>query len=883
MSTDQAKSRGALGDDPVLFGPANDPALIGKVDLLTGEGLETAIARLDAFSRASFADGSDEDPFPFGMDHGPVAESIPGGVVKIVAEDPVPAEDISAADGLDRMLDVISEDPGPGLDPVIRLKELELRFDQGTEVLSGPISPIADMLARTGEPGGPPEEDGYEDQGIFGDELEEVTPVPVSDDLYDPLADVDDLDDLHDLEDEADDLFGPSGSDAAEDDLPSGEPDARSEVSYALPEPSPMGDPSGMGGLYAYEERDDQRALTDEVTEFRDPAEAEAERDLSDDWPETGLRDQDEEIAPEPAAPPRAAQDGSVLDALMADLRWGGAKQPVAEPDPEPERQPEPGPEADRADDAPAVAASDTHVEDQTQVSGQPPLWHDPAPVAEQDLDMSSDDVKLSAAVAHLDTLPVGVSDQDVTEASDPAPVTEEKPRLGILSWRDKPRLDSLAPPAPGSVRPEAAEGEIPSDQDDPLNTVEDTAPPPPARKRGLLTGVAAVAVLSVIGLSAYTLLPGLLGSEPVRTAEAVPEAPSFPAMPSPPSQVFPETELAVLTPPVPGPDLTPPLGLGETPTTALVDPVPDLSSPAPALDTTEAERLAGGVSPPDRAPEAEVSAPAPDTLTSPTPVDPVPGPDQAPQDMADTVPPELVELMREIGRDDAPAPDPSAPLIRALEERLSEMETRLSAEQERSGEARSELTGFTDQVTGLLQRNSEQSERIDRMERLIRGQSAIMAQFGQMEESLEQTQIVLLDVSSRLGRVEGQNPADRDAVNRALADVEQRLQSLTANMSILARMSIEGVDTLRAPGASSGAVGVQTSPAPQGGGANPVFRSETGGFRISSDAQGRIPAGVKRDDFIEGYGYVLDVLPASDGQKLVVMENGSVLIPAGE
>ena len=45
------------------------------------------------------------------------------------------------------------------------------------------------------------------------------------------------------------------------------------------------------------------------------------------------------------------------------------------------------------------------------------------------------------------------------------------------------------------------------------------------------------------------------------------------------------------------------------------------------------------------------------------------------------------------------------------------------------------------------------------------------MAQFGQMEESLEQTQVVLLDVSARIGAVEGQNPADRDAVNRALAE----------------------------------------------------------------------------------------------------------------
>jgi hypothetical protein len=253
-----------------------------------------------------------------------------------------------------------------------------------------------------------------------------------------------------------------------------------------------------------------------------------------------------------------------------------------------------------------------------------------------------------------------------------------------------------------------------------------------------------------------------------------------------------------------------------------------------------------------------------------------------------DAVPAEVADLLAQIS---GPAPDAVAPgaspeQVDAIERRLTDLETISSGAENRAVELASELTGLTDQITGLLQRDSDQAERLDRMERLIRGQSAILAQFGQMEESLEQTQVVLLDVSARIGAMEGKNPADRDSVNRALADIESRLQALTANMSIIARMSIEGVDTLRAPGASSGTVGGQTSPpteAQGSGGADTVFRTETGGFRISSDAAGRIPAEVKKDDFIEGYGYVLDVLPASDGQRLVVMENGSVLVPNAE
>jgi hypothetical protein len=230
--------------------------------------------------------------------------------------------------------------------------------------------------------------------------------------------------------------------------------------------------------------------------------------------------------------------------------------------------------------------------------------------------------------------------------------------------------------------------------------------------------------------------------------------------------------------------------------------------------------------------------------------------------------------------------PGASNAQVEAIDGRLSDLEATTTAAQDRAVDISNELTGLTDQITALLQRDSDQAERLERMERLIRGQSAILAQFGQMEESLKQTQVVLLDVSARIGAVEGQNPADRDSVNRALSDIEERLQALTANMSILARMSIEGVDALRAPGASSATVGVQTAPQAsdqRGGGTDTVFRSETGGFRISSDAAGRIPATVKKDDFIEGYGYVLDVLPASDGNRLVVMENGSVLVPKAE
>jgi hypothetical protein len=354
--------------------------------------------------------------------------------------------------------------------------------------------------------------------------------------------------------------------------------------------------------------------------------------------------------------------------------------------------------------------------------------------------------------------------------------------------------------------------------------TEETTAAQPErsGRKR-MLAGVAALALLAAAGFGAYTMIPGMLGQP--RVAEA------------------------------PAPVLAPLPDMAQLPSGEETDPEPaEVQTPFEA---------------------AELLAPA----------DPIEV--TAPEEEFVPVPADVSELLAELSREpEAPAPAGVSPEeLKALEARLGEVEQARTEAEERASGLTEELTSLTDQITGLLQRDGEQAERLERMERLIRGQSAILAQFGQMEESLEQTQVVLLDVSARIGAVEGQNPADRDAVNRALSDVEERIQALTANMSILARMSIEGVDALRAPNASSGTVGVQTSPAASApsGGTDTVFQSETGGFRITSDPAGRIGPDVAKDDFVEGYGYVLDVLPASDGQRLVIMENGSVLIPSAD
>ena len=91
----------------------------------------------------------------------------------------------------------------------------------------------------------------------------------------------------------------------------------------------------------------------------------------------------------------------------------------------------------------------------------------------------------------------------------------------------------------------------------------------------------------------------------------------------------------------------------------------------------------------------------------------------------------------------------------------------------------------------------------------------------------------------------------------------------------------MNGVSALEAPNASAGNNGVQTSNSrAPGAGNDTVFADDTKTFRATTPPAGAVPSDVENGDFVEGYGYVLDVVPASGNQNLVVMENGSVLVP---
>jgi hypothetical protein len=191
------------------------------------------------------------------------------------------------------------------------------------------------------------------------------------------------------------------------------------------------------------------------------------------------------------------------------------------------------------------------------------------------------------------------------------------------------------------------------------------------------------------------------------------------------------------------------------------------------------------------------------------------------------------------------------------------------------------EVSKMNTLMVQTMERNSTIATRVESNERSLRTVTAILTEFTGVRESLDQTQIVLLDIAARVGSLEASNPADKQEVGTAIKEINGELKRLTANMAILARMTVNGVSALEAPNASAGNNGVQTSnsKAP-GAGNDTVFADDTKTFRATTPPAGAVPSDVENGDFVEGYGYVLDVVPASGNQNLVVMENGSVLVP---
>lgn len=170
-------------------------------------------------------------------------------------------------------------------------------------------------------------------------------------------------------------------------------------------------------------------------------------------------------------------------------------------------------------------------------------------------------------------------------------------------------------------------------------------------------------------------------------------------------------------------------------------------------------------------------------------------------------------------------------------------------------------------------------ADRVEANERSLREFASFLAEFPELLESFEETQVVLLDVADRVASIETAHDADLDKAFETLAEIEGNFKGLTAHVAILSRMAVY----------AAGAAGTEGIPEdrdafpdmPQG-----LPMSDAAAIYFDADeifegveTDGSVPADVSVGDFVDGYGYVVATHSGRGGRKLVIMERGTVLV----
>ena len=194
-----------------------------------------------------------------------------------------------------------------------------------------------------------------------------------------------------------------------------------------------------------------------------------------------------------------------------------------------------------------------------------------------------------------------------------------------------------------------------------------------------------------------------------------------------------------------------------------------------------------------------------------------------------------------------------------------AEIESRMATHLERI----EGLDAQMDRLTQLEARIADAIEQADRAEQLAFAQNDLVVEVVRMKGKVDMAESLIVDLSRRINAVEQLEPADRVATERALADLTTRFESIARDIGLIGRLVIKGEG---APAPSSAAAPTAA--------AGDVFARQGGTApqpRPRLDPS-KVPADVKKGDFLEGYGHVLDVLPTERG-RMVVTENDSVII----
>ncbi|MEW5423987.1 hypothetical protein [Amorphus sp. 3PC139-8] len=249
----------------------------------------------------------------------------------------------------------------------------------------------------------------------------------------------------------------------------------------------------------------------------------------------------------------------------------------------------------------------------------------------------------------------------------------------------------------------------------------------------------------------------------------------------------------------------------------------------------------------------------------------------------------ELLEGVAQSRGAEPASPDEARATLEQAERRIAELEA--------------QLRDLTKRVETAELRATRANARAD-------GVAAVLPEVAALQSTVEVLGGEVVALLSDVARIDSYDPAStvEDVASDILSRVESRIDNLTADVGIIARMAANnagGIPALRhpdtglpvgAPAASTGTQSVRdilaSTPVPQqrpephvARASRPArvtqepIRSERKPFHIQSDANNRYRT-VKVGDFVAEYGEVLAIRTAQGGGKLVIMENGSVFVP---
>lgn len=194
------------------------------------------------------------------------------------------------------------------------------------------------------------------------------------------------------------------------------------------------------------------------------------------------------------------------------------------------------------------------------------------------------------------------------------------------------------------------------------------------------------------------------------------------------------------------------------------------------------------------------------------------------------------------------------------------------------------DLTNTITQMNGLMveamERNALLASRVGSNERTLRTTTDILAEFAKVKTGLDKTQIVVLEMASRLADLEYAEPVEKSELTALRREVRAELTRMSQNLEMMTNVVLDGVSVMSSSGARADRAGVRTTVSEESLGLTGSTYTTSDTSAGAVDADPIVSPNVKKGDIIDGYGEVIDIIPTTEDRRLVVMTNGSVFIP---